>query len=148
MAFSRPTTLGTVSATALAASGSSVMELYVPRAFRVTRYWAVPSVAEAAHSTQVLDVTFVDASTDGSGSTTLAILTNDSDLADSTTRKSSAWVAHDAKEIYTEARPVTAAATDLRDSLAAGTVLKITIAKAAGTTTGNVVAGVEGYFST
>jgi hypothetical protein len=130
-------------AAALAASGSSIVEFYFPTPVRVKRYWAVPSVAEAAHATQVLDVTFVDAGTAGAGSTTLAVLTNDTDLADSTTRESGAWAAHDAKEVNTEARPVSAYATDVADYLAAGTVVKVTVAKAAGTATGNVLVGID-----
>lgn len=129
---------------ALAASASSVLEFYFPKAVRVSRYWAVPSVAEAAHATQVLDCTFVNAGTDGSGSTTLAILTNDSDLADSTTRESGAWVAHDAKELITENRPGTPTSVqNTADAILAGEVIKCTVAKAAGTTTGNVIVGID-----
>lgn len=143
MAFSRAE-LVQATAQAIAASGSSILEFYFPRAVRIKRYFATPSVAEAAHATQVLDCTFVNAGTDGSGSTTLAVLTNDSDLADSTTRKSSAWVAHDAKEVNTEDRPGSPGNTDnVADEIAAGTVIKCTVAKAAGTTTGNVFVGIE-----
>jgi len=142
MAFSR-TKVQSLLVSALAASGSSVIEFYFPRDARIVRYFAVPSVAEAAHATQVLDCTFVNAGTGGAGSTTLAVLTNDSDLADSTTRKSSAWVAHDAKEILTSARPVSAEATNVFDEIAAGSVVKCTVAKAASTATGNVIVGIE-----
>lgn len=142
MAFSR-TKVQTLMAAALAASGSSILEFYFPRDARIVRYFAVPSVAEAAHATQVLDCTFVNAGTAGAGSTTLAVLTNDSDLADSTTRKSSAWSAHDAKEILCSARPVSAEATNVYDEIAAGSVVKCTVAKAAGTQTGNVIVGIE-----
>lgn len=129
---------------ALAASASSVVEFYFPRAVRIQRYFAVPSVAEAGHATQVLDCTFVNASTDGAGSTTLAILTNDTDLADSTTREQGAWVAHDAKELVTEDRPAGGTVTtNVMDEIAAGSVIKCTVAKAAGTTTGNVFVGIE-----
>lgn len=140
--FARPQ-IQSLPVAALAATGSSVLEFYFPRKARILRYFAVPSVAEAAHSTQVLDCTFVDAGTGGAGSTTLAVLTNDSDLADSTTRESSAWVAHDAKELITEDRPGGAWADDKADEIAAGSVIKCTVAKAAGTTTGNVIVGIE-----
>lgn len=146
--FQRTQTM-TETVQALAASASSILEFYFPKAVRIKRYWAVPSVAEAAHATQVLDCTFVNAGTDGSGSTTLAVLTNDSDLADSTTRKSSAWVAHDAKEIDTENRPGSPTwAQNQADSIAAGSVVKCTVAKAAGTTTGNVLVGIDYVHST
>lgn len=129
---------------ALAASGSSVLEFYFPRAVRIKRYFAVPSVAEAAHATQALTVTFVNASTDGAGSTTLALLTNDTDDADAVTVESGAWVAHDAKELNTENRPGSPTnAQNEADEIAAGTVIKVTVAKAAGTTTGNVLVGIE-----
>lgn len=148
MSFSRPL-IREQTVQALAASASSVLEFYFPRPARIIRYFAVPSVAEAAHATQVPDVTFVNAGTAGAGSTTLAVLTNDTDLADSTTRKSSAWVAHDAKEIWTESRPGTpTAAQNVRDSIAAGEVIKCTVAKAAGTATGNMSVGIEYVEST
>lgn len=137
------TKIQTATVAALAATQSSVLEFYFPMAVRIKRYFAAPSVAEAAHATQVLDCTFVNAGTDGSGSTTLAVLTNDSDLADSTTRESGAWVAHDAKELNTENRPGGAASTNVADEIAAGSVIKCTVAKAAGATTGNVFVGIE-----
>lgn len=138
-----------VVAQAIAASASSVVEFYFPRPVRIKRYWAVPSVAEAAHATQVLDCTFVNGGTGGGGSTGLAVLTNDTDLADSTTRKSSAWVANDAKEILTEARPGSPTALqNTADSIAAGEVVKCTVAKAAGTATGNVIVGIDYVYST
>lgn len=131
-------------AQAIAASGSSVLEFYFPRAVRIKRYFAIPSVAEAAHSTQVLSATFVNAGTSGGGSTTLATLTNDSDESDSTTQKVGAWVAHDAKEVNTEDRPGSPGNDDnVADEIAAGSVVKCTVAKAAGTQTGNVIVGIE-----
>jgi hypothetical protein len=143
MAFSRSKIVTQV-AQAIAASGSSVLEFYFPKAVRIRRYFGISSVAEAAHSTQASDLTFVNAGTDGSGTTELAILTNDSDLADSTVRESGAWVAHDAKEVDCEARPGSPTnAQNVQDEIAAGTVIKVTHAKASGTTTGNMIAGIE-----
>lgn len=134
---------------ALAASGSSVIEFYFRRPVRIKAYWAIPSVAEAADAAKVLNCTFVNAGTDGSGSTTLAVLTNDSGLADSTTRKSSAWVAHKVKQIDTENRPGTPTnAQNSNDSIAAGSVVKCTVAKAASTATGNVIVGIDYVVST
>ena len=127
-----------------AASASAICRFYFPRATRVKRYYAVPEVAEAAHATQVLAVTFVNKGTAGAGSTTLAVLTNDSDLADSTTRQSGAWVANDALELDTENRP--GSPTHLEntaDSIAAGEVVEATAAKAAGTATGSLTVGME-----
>lgn len=141
--FARPQ-IQTLVAQAIAASSSSVLEFYLPRASRIKRYFAVPSVAEAADASKVLDCTFVNAGTDGSGATTLAILTNDSDLADSTTRESGAWVAHDMKELKTEDRPGSPThAQNSADEIAAGSVIKCTVAKAASTATGNVIVGIE-----
>jgi hypothetical protein len=117
--------------------GSVISEFYFPRGAAIIRYFAVPSVAQAAHSTIVDDVAFVNASTDGSGSTALATLTNDSDLANSATRKSAAWVAHDAMEVNCESRPVSATATDVRDVIAAGGVVKATLTGAGTTPTAN-----------
>ncbi len=143
MAFSRDKTVTQV-AQAIAASGSSILEFYFDKAVRIKRYWAVSSVAEAAHATQASDVTFVNAGTDGSGSTELAILTNDSDLADSTVRESGAWVAHDVKVLDCENRPGSPTnAQNTADEIAAGTVIKATHAKAAGTATGNMLVGID-----
>ncbi len=142
MAFSRTKTMEKA-ADALAASGAYTTGFYFPRDVRITRYYAVPEVAEAAHATQVLSVVFTNEGTDGSGNTVLATLTNDSDLADSTTRKSSAWAAWDAKEINCGARPVSAEATNVFDEIAAGSVVSCEIAKGAGTATGAVIAGIE-----
>lgn len=135
-------------AEALAASTSSVLEFYFPKAVRVKRYFAIPSAAEAADATKVLSVTFTDAGTDGAGTTDLAVLTNDTDLADNTTRESGAWAAHVAKELATENRPGGSAATNEADALDAGTVVKVTVAKAASTAAGNVAVGIEYIEST
>lgn len=137
-------------AQAIAASASSVMEFYFPRAARVQRYFGVSSVAEAAHTTQASDLTFVNAGTDGAGSATLCTLTNDSDLASSSVRVgNSAWVAHDAKELITIARPglLSTDPLNVMDAILAGQVVKCTHAKAAGTTTGNMIAGIEFVWS-
>ena len=68
-------------------------------------YAVTGAVAQAAHATIVVTGVFTNAGAAGAGSTALATFTNDSDLADSTTQKSAAWVAHDALEIITNARP-------------------------------------------
>lgn len=135
----------------LAASASQIIEFYFPRPARIKRLFAVPSVAEPAHASQVLDVTMVDAGLDGSGSTTVAVLTNDSDLADNPSgpvRESGAWVAHDAKEIDFENRPGSPTnAQNEAYEVAAGSVLKVTVAKAVGATTGDVMVGLEAIWS-
>lgn len=119
---------------AIDTAGSVVYEFYLPRKSRILRYFDVPTVAQAAHATIVVSATFVNAGTDGSGSTTLAVLTNDSDLADSTTRESGAWVAHDVKELRTEDRPGSPTwAENEADEIAAGSVIKCTVT-GAGTT--------------
>ena len=129
---------------AINTGGAVVTEFYFPRAARILRYFDVPSVAQAAHATIVVDAVFVNAGTDGSGSTTLATLTNDSDLADSTTRESGAWVAHDAKELVCEDRPGGTAATNVRDEIAAGSVIKVTVTGAGTTpTAANHIVGIE-----
>lgn len=128
----------------IAATGAAQVNFYLPHGARIVRYFAVPSVAEAAHSTQVLSVTFTNKGTDGSGSTALAVLTNDSDLADSTTRESGAWVADDVKELVTNNRPGSPTnAQNVHDDIAAGSVIEAAVAKAAGTQTGDVTVGIE-----
>jgi hypothetical protein len=130
---------------ALNTGGSVITAFYLPQAARVTRYFAIPTLADqAAHSTIVVSATFVDEGTDGSGSTTLAVLTNDSDTADSTTEESGAWTRYDAKELNTEARPVSADATNVADEFAAGTVISCTLTGAGTTpTANNFIMGIE-----
>ena len=113
--------------------GTVTAAFYFPRGARVTRYFAVPAASQAAHATIVDTVTFTDEGTDGSGSTVLAVLTNDSDLADSTTRESGAWTAFDAKEINTENRPSGTDATNVADEIAPGGVVSVALL-GAGTT--------------
>jgi hypothetical protein len=130
---------------ALNAGGSVISAFYLPRAARVTRYFAIPTLADqAAHSTVVVSATFVDEGTDGSGSTTMAVLTNDSDDADSTTRESGAWTRYDAKELNTEDRPGGTDATNVADEYAAGSVISVTLTGAGTTpTANNFILGIE-----
>jgi hypothetical protein len=140
----RETEIMTMHVANLAASANDVLQFHFPWPARIVRYFAVPSVGEAAHSTQALDCTFVNEGTDGTGTATLAVLTNDSDLADTTTRESGAWVANVVKELKTEARPATPTnAQNSHDEIAAGSTIACTVAKAAGTTTGDVTVGIE-----
>ena len=99
---------------ALNTAGTVPFNFYFPKASRIKRYWAVPNAAQAAHATIVDTVTFTNKGTDGSGSTVLCVLTNDSDLADSTTRESGAWAANVVKELNTEDA----------DEIAAGSVVQ------------------------
>lgn len=128
----------------------AVAEFYFPRGARIKRYFAVPTVAQAAHSTIVVEIVFTNAALDGSGSTTLATLTNDSDTADTTKIQSAAWVAHDALEINTEDRPGSpTAAENAADLIAAGSVIKA-VMTGAGTTPSaqQILIGVEYVEST
>jgi hypothetical protein len=135
MAFSRPQIQTCF--VQLNTAGAVISEFFFPRGARIKRYFAIPSVAQAAHSTITDEIVFVNAGTDGSGSTTLATLTNDSDTAATTKIKEGAWVAHDALEINTESRPVSAAATDVADLIAIGGVVKATLTGAGTTPTAN-----------
>lgn len=126
------------SSMAINTGGTVYHNFYFKKKVRIKRYWAVPQAAQAAHSTIVVSCTFTDKGTDGSGSTGLAILTNDSDLADSTTRKSSAWAAFDAKEVDCEDRPGSPGNTDnVADEIAAGTVISCAVLGAGSTPTAN-----------
>jgi hypothetical protein len=118
--------------------GAVISEFYFPRGARILRYFAVPSVVQAAHATIVDDVVFVNAGTDGSGSTTLATLTNDSDIASTIIIKEGAWVAHDALEIDCENRPASPTnAQNVADLIAVGGVVKATLTGAGSTPTAN-----------
>lgn len=123
---------------ALNAAGTVPFNFYFPKAARIKRYWAVPNVDQAAHASVVDTVTFTNKGTDGSGSTVLCVLTNDSDLADSTTRKSSAWSANVVKELNTEDRPgAFSNTTDVADEIAAGSVVQAALLGAGTTPTAN-----------
>jgi len=118
-------------------AGTVTGSFYFPGGARIMEYFAVPSVDQAAHASIVDTVTFTDEGTDGSGSTVLAILTNDSDLADSTTRESGAWTAFDAKSLETEDRPGGADATNVADEIAPGGVVSVALLGAGTTPTAN-----------
>jgi hypothetical protein len=122
----------------LNAGGAVISEFYFPRGARIKRYFAVPSVAQAAHSTIVDDVVFVNAGAVGDGTTVLATLTNDSDIAATIAIKEGAWVAHHATELITENRPAspTALQNDA-DVIAVGGVIKATLTGAGTTPTAN-----------
>lgn len=130
---------------ALNTAGTVITGFYFPKASRIKRYFAIPTLADqAAHATIVDTVTFTNRGADGAGTTVLAILTNDSDLANSTTRKSAAWVRYDALEINTEARPVSADATNVADEIAAGSFISVDLLGAGTTpTANNFIMGVE-----
>lgn len=130
---------------AINTGGAVVTEFYFPRAARILRYFAVPSAAQAAHATIIVEDVFVNAGTDGSGTTELCELTNDSDVSDDTTHESSAWVAHDAKELRTEDRPGSPTFDEnVADEIAAGSVIKCTVTGAGTTpTASNHIVGIE-----
>ena len=140
----RETEFMTATFQGVAATGAVEANFYLPHGARIVRYFAIPSVAEAAHATQALSVTFTDKGDAGAGSDTLAVLTNDSDLAASLTRVSSAWSANVVKELVTNDRPGTPTnAQNEHDDIAVGSVIEAAVAKAAGTATGDVTVGIE-----
>lgn len=134
----------------LAASGTSLLFYwYFPTAHRIVRYWAIPSAAEAAHATQELSFIFATVAADGTVGATVATLTNNSGTANTTKILSSAWVANAAKVIDCGNRP--GSPTNVQnawDTQAAGTSLKCTMAKAAGTTSGMATVGIDTIPST
>lgn len=135
---------------ALNTAGTVSHEFYFPRAARIKRYFAVPQAAQAAHATIVDTVTFTDKGVSGAGSTVLATLTNDSDLADSTTRESGAWAAAVVKQVNTEDRPTGGtAATNEADAIAAGSVIEVAVTGAGSTPSANwFTVGIEFEWST
>lgn len=119
-------------------AGTVTAEFYFPKGGRVKSYYAVPAVIQAAHSTIVDTVTFTNRSTDGAGTTDVAVLTNDTDLADSVTRVSSAWAAHVVKRLNCEDRPGDFAnTTDVADEIAVGGVVSCALLGAGTTPTAN-----------
>jgi hypothetical protein len=133
---------------ALAASAAYTTQFVLPRKARIKRYYAASEVVEAAHSTQVLNVTYTNKGPLGTGTTVMAVLTNDSDLADAITRESSAWDDHVIKEIDTENRPGSPTnAENSADEIEAGSIIEVEVAKASGTQTGAVTFGIEFIWS-
>lgn len=119
---------------------------FLPQASRIKRYFAIPQLAaQAAHATITVEVVFTNKSTDGSGSTTLATLTNDTDTADGIATKSAAWVRYDAMEVNTENRPGSPTnAQNEADEIAAGSVIAAVITGAGTTPTANeFIVGIE-----
>lgn len=134
---------------ALNTGGTVYHEFYFPRAARIKRYFATPQANQAAHASIVDTVTFTNKGTDGSGSAVLATLTNDSDLADSTTRESGAWAAATVKQINTEDRPGGDEETNEADAIAAGSVIEVAVTGAGTTPTANwFTVGIEFDWST
>lgn len=135
----------------VAASNNASTFFYFPRAFRVTRYGAVPSVAEPAHATQESKIEFINKLTDGSGTAVLATLTNLSGATPSITLAEGAWVAFAPLSINCELRThnavVPTAAQNVADAIPAGTVIQAKNTKAAGTQTSNVSVFIEGTLS-
>lgn len=125
--------------------GTVTHEFYFPKAARIKKYFVVPAVAQAAHATIVVSATFINKGTDGSGSTTLALFTNDSDDENDLTTVVGAWVAHDAAVLNCEDRPgAFDNDTDVADEIAAGTVIAVAVTGAGTTPTANqLTVGVE-----
>jgi len=134
-----------VTAKALAAGATSLDLIFFPKAARIEQYWAAGFVAEAAHASQAVTVTFTNRGTDGLGSTVLATITNDTDLPNTATRKNGAYVAKVFQKLLTGARPDGSGGS--YDAIAAGSSIEVSIGKAAGTATGDVYAGVTGFYS-
>lgn len=130
---------------AINTGGTVYHNFYFPKAVRIKRYFATPQAAQAAHSTIVVSVTFINKGTAGAGSTTLALLTNDSDDSDDTTTEVGAWAAYDAKEINTEDRPGSPTnAENSADEIAAGSVVTVEVTGAGSTPSANwFTVGVE-----
>ena len=130
---------------AINTGGTVTLEFYFPKAARVKKYFVTPAVAQAAHATIVVSATFINKGTDGSGSTTLALFTNDSDDADDDTTICAAWVAHDALVLDCEDRPgAFDNDADVADEIPAGTVIAVAITGAGTTPTANqLTAGME-----
>ncbi len=131
---------------AIDTGGAVIMAFFFPKAARIKRYFMLPTLAaQAAHATIVVEGVFMNKSTDGSGSTTLATFTNDSDTADGIATQSGAWVRYDALEIDTENRPGSPTnAQNEADEIAAGSAIIVTITGAGTTPTANqFVAGME-----
>lgn len=147
MTFSRWQALqGDIPSTAASANNSTYF--FFPRAFRVTKYAAVPSAAEASHASQESKVEFIYKGTDGATTTVLCTLTNLSGATAGITLVKGAWVAHDELKLDTENRTATAtAAQNVTDAIPANGVIQVKNTKAAGTTTSNIAVCVEGFWS-
>jgi hypothetical protein len=140
----------TQTVTGLAASGTATFQFHFPRKVRLKGFWAVSSAAQAAHASQVLSVTLTNRGTNGSGTTDIAVITNNSGQADSPdapARLSGPWAAYVGRRIDFEQRPTfTPTTRDDRNTaieVPAGNTFTVTISKAAGTATGDVAVGID-----
>jgi len=139
----------TQTVTGLAASGTATLQFYFPRKVRLKGFWAVSSVAQAAHGSQVLSVTLTDRGTNGTGTTDIAVITNNSGQANQASgpaRLSGAWAAYVGRVVDFEDRPRTNPNVPVYSEaieVPAGNTFTVTIAKAAGTATGDVAVGID-----
>lgn len=140
----RDTLYKEMNAVDLAASSQADMQFYFPHPARIVRYYVVPSEDQAAHATATIGAVFTNKGTDGTGTTTLATITNDSDDSNSTTLISAAYSANVAAELKTEDRPGSPSNDDNEhDEVAAGSVVECVLAAGSGTTTMDLTVGIE-----
>jgi len=131
----------------LAASSSQSVHFHFAKPARIKRLWAVSSAAQGLSGTATLTVSLIDRGTNGTGNTTVAVLTNNSGQTDSPAgpvRSVAAWAANVGRAIDFENRPggATSAQNEALE-IPAGSVLSVTVAKAAGTNTGDVAVGLD-----
>lgn len=127
-------------------TGGTVTGFFVlPRASRIKRYYAAPlSADQAAHASIADTVTFTNKGPAWAAGSVVAILTNESDQANAVTRKSAAWTRGVAMILDTEARPVSAEATNVADEIAAGSIIQVDLLGAGTTPTANIfIIGIE-----
>jgi hypothetical protein len=128
----------------IVAGATSLAHVSFPYAVRITRLFATPSIVEAVHATQTLEVSLTNKGVAGAGSTVIATLSNGT-AAQSATRKNAAWAAAVQNVFDFEARPTLAAdaAGNVAEELVANSVLEVKAVKGAGTATGLVSVGIE-----
>jgi hypothetical protein len=119
----------------LATAADMTVFAYFPRAARLLGMFLASEAALVAHATNVLDLTVTDRGTDGTGTTALGVITNDSDLTDVVAteavagRNSQAYTAKTAAYLDLTTRDAEGAA-----DIAAGSIVELNLNNASGAT--------------
>lgn len=131
---------------ALLATESAQLQFHFTRKHRILKVWLISSVDQVAHATEVLDASFKNELTDGSGTEIIALITNDSDDTSEPDPATlvQAHVGNVPSKIDFENRPGSPTwAQNEAKEVGAGDVIAVTVAAATGADAADVAIGME-----
>lgn len=118
----------------LATAGSYGALLYVPEDIIVTKLSLADGTGVVAHASTIVTLTVTNKGTDGSGSTVIGVVTTDSDLTDTATRKSATLAANVPLVLDLSSENTAVAAGISGTEVAAGSLLEVAFSNASGLT--------------